>query len=934
MIYEKEDKLINQLENQKYKGIKPLVTELETRMKDMDICEQQKFINNLYRNLSEYGSEKLDKVLNIYNKEHFPLKTNSERQEEYQQVASKITTLFTQYGNRYGKENADVDSFVKEQFRETLSELNSDSIQEIIDIVSKTLKKEDKDAFQMVSKEYGEKNHIRIRLSDFMLAQEQAKELSDKLNFDKSGLTEEEIEIKKSQAENDFKFAVLESAKVMKPDDFQAAIYILDKQLDYNGRRLLDSAIKLNNKKNQDKFETRRIKLSEKEKDASWQKIESESVFDRKLREFYERLEFFKNGRDFPEFRDKYDSGVVNKMLRGYAHLQDFIGEVGKFIKDNIDYYTKNYADKANDKESDKNGEKASENINNHNPASPFYTVIHDAYKEKGKELVNMLNSGAIDKETAEKLFVMDISYICSQDAIKQNELFSLYANSLSDAIKQQGTSMECKNTIMSFISGYERGIYAEQIKENIEKGYDWSDIHAKYSEKQENKTSNKKENQQTEKKDQRSEYEERVMKAAKAAAEAREIGKDIAEGEYKNADAKMTEFVKAIGQFSYSHQDMDKDQINQYAKIAIASMLTNGEASQDLINNLSQFNDKYFHVGNEKDMAYSLIVGASKIEAANRIHLQHHEPEQPNVFKEDISKAIEQKMQSTTKEKLKQEFISDIANRTKPDIQQCILAEEARKYSLNARSSRGLETEAKIKSAAEVVAEKYLKNAKTKSNRYDAKHGLIALCERVPESFGEQRVYDIIRDAVKDNPTALHALETDTEKYNELRDKWSDKKINITQDEKKADIIQESKTHESELGKEKENAEQSSSLGGMKKIEKFTNPNIEYVDIDLDAALDEINEEDKRHEASLDTVKDLIAAFNKDDNPVDRFSKWLYGKDDKEIRAAVTEIDKSIDNQTGSMRLIEALESNGVCVSAPYSEREVYGYNGEYEER
>ena len=77
-----------------------------------------------------------------------------------------------------------------------------------------------------------------------------------------------------------------ETERLSKPEDFQATINILDRTLSREGRKTLDAAIKSNNKQNINKYETRRIKLSEAEKDSSWQKISAESIKARRLRDF------------------------------------------------------------------------------------------------------------------------------------------------------------------------------------------------------------------------------------------------------------------------------------------------------------------------------------------------------------------------------------------------------------------------------------------------------------------------------------------------------------------------------------------------------------------------------------------------------------------------------------------------------------------------
>mgnify|MGYP000108034137 CR=1 FL=1 len=55
---------------------------------------------------------------------------------------------------------------------------------------------------------------------------------------------------------------------------------------------------------------------------------------------------------------------------------------------------------------------------------SPFYGVVKEAYKENGKNLAVMMDIGRLNKDTAEELFVKSVSYIQTQDKLKQDELY------------------------------------------------------------------------------------------------------------------------------------------------------------------------------------------------------------------------------------------------------------------------------------------------------------------------------------------------------------------------------------------------------------------------------------------------------------------------------------------------------------------------------
>lgn len=90
MIFEKEERLAHKLENNKNNKIDALKNELSERFKELSLKEpeeQQAYISNLYRGLSQAGTDKLNKVLDLYNKEtDGALKTHDEIMNGYQQT--------------------------------------------------------------------------------------------------------------------------------------------------------------------------------------------------------------------------------------------------------------------------------------------------------------------------------------------------------------------------------------------------------------------------------------------------------------------------------------------------------------------------------------------------------------------------------------------------------------------------------------------------------------------------------------------------------------------------------------------------------------------------------------------------------------------------------------------------------------------------------
>lgn len=530
MLLENEIDLIKKMDNERYKGVKSIAKEFSDYVDNtfIDASVRQVTVDEMYKNLSNFGAEKFDKIIDMYNKEHpdQPLKSQAEIKKSYQPAIDKSIALFTGQGEQYGQQNRIMDNFMRSQFANIMSSVGDVHKQDIVDEISRTLnaKIEEqgfetdrdikiKEAFVDVTKHYSEDNNFRLRISNFDKAEKQAESLSKILDVDTDGLSKEEVDIAKEQARNKFKYSVMEQARKTKGDDFQATIDILDKSLDFDGRKILDKAVQLNNKSsNINKFETRRIKLSEHEKDKSWQKFDAQTMFSKKLKNFKEEWRDIKANKEIPH--DKCDSKGLNKLIIGYINIQAYISKVCDFMADMIDYYsgskykdqkeeTKKSESKAenqagkdaeNTKDAAENSTKDAGQGEAHDEnktadagskqqesgkpdMSPFYGVVKEAYKENGKNLAVMMDIGRLDKDTAEELFVKSVSYIQTQDKLKQDELYESFASGLQDAIADPNISFETKQVLTGFVINYEFDNYKDKIQENIEKGCRWDDI-------------------------------------------------------------------------------------------------------------------------------------------------------------------------------------------------------------------------------------------------------------------------------------------------------------------------------------------------------------------------------------------------------------------------------------------------------------------------
>lgn len=528
MLLENEIDLVKKMDNERYKGVKSIAKEFSDYVDNtfIDASVRQVTVDEMYKNLSNFGAEKFDKIIDMYNKEHpdQPLKSQAEIKKSYQPAIDKSIALFTGQGEQYGQQNRIMDNFMRSQFANIMSSVGDVHKQDIVDEISRTLnaKIEEqgfetdrdikiKEAFVDVTKHYSEDNNFRLRISNFDKAEKQAESLSKILEVSTDGLSKEEAAMIKEQAQNKFKYSVMEQARKTKGDDFQATIDILDRSLDFEGRKTLDKAVQLNNKSsNINKFETRRIHLSEHEKDKSWQKFDAQTMFSKRLKNFKEEWRDIKANKEIPN--DKCDSKGLNKLIIGYINIQAYISKVCDFMADMIDYYSgskykgqkeeakkseskaENQAGKDAGSAKDENNTKDADHGESHDESktadtgskqqepgkpdmSPFYGVVKEAYKENGKNLAVMMDIGRLNKDKAEELFVKSVSYIQTQDKLKQDELYEAFASGLQDAIADPNISFETKQILTGFAINYEFDNYKDKIQENIEKGCRWDDI-------------------------------------------------------------------------------------------------------------------------------------------------------------------------------------------------------------------------------------------------------------------------------------------------------------------------------------------------------------------------------------------------------------------------------------------------------------------------
>lgn len=452
MFYHKEEKFIKDLE--KSKNPQVLMQDFLNRLSSSK--DKQSDINLLYQQLSIKGTKNLNKLIYDYNKQHTDAKVKTYTQviSDYKDKIEAASNMLLKSGHRYGKEDFETDRELRREFYNIMDSVRPECMQDIINEINKYIDNAitsqnfslEKDvlcvnAFKSIVHDFGDKNLLRLYISNINVVDDEVKKLQN--------IYKNVEDIK------EFKDAMIKSCQTIEPADFQAVINRLDRELDYKGSKAVDSVVQSINNHSENKFETRRVLLTEKEKDSSWQKFEHESILSKKLRELNERLQEIKRNREHPN--DKYDRNFISSTMRVLTNLQNIIAEAADFIRTHIVEY---YASLNKEQEVLKK--------------EPFYEVMVEAYKEKGKAIVDGINSGELTKEEAQNLFVMDISYIKTQNLDRQTELFNAYAQNITMSLREKEIKASTKNIMYTLIANYEQSKFDKEIEYNIKNGCHW----------------------------------------------------------------------------------------------------------------------------------------------------------------------------------------------------------------------------------------------------------------------------------------------------------------------------------------------------------------------------------------------------------------------------------------------------------------------------
>lgn len=819
---------------------------------------------------------------------------------DYQKNAETISKLFLEHGADY-LSNIDTDTLLRDNLYAFFDRMPQDKLQAEIDSINERLDsallkkgitalqvKNTRTAFYDMTKQYAVQNNLFLRVSSPTFAKTESMRLMAYLHED-------------ARQQASFRTVFLESAHHSNPDNFQATIQELEKQLTPEQKNQMDSLITEHNARSRNKFETERISLTEEEKANSWQGKNANTFLSKKIRDFQERLEAIKKDRLRPQ--DKYDRGIVNTALRTLINLQSIITEVANFITENMKYYESDKQNRKADKEANKNAHTA------------FYDVMKDAYETKGVELGALLNSGQIDAKMAETIFITDIAYIKSLRTEEQPELFSAYVKSMQEALQMQGLTYECKNSLMTMMANYENGNYDNQIQEKIKnKEFYWDKVNPDIKEKQNqdikytqkenqekeetNNEANKQQEQATVKK---GSPQEKMLLDGTYAAEACKIGTDIAmQKDLQTADEKTIAFLQQISQFAKKHASLDTDKINHYTALAAAALLTS-DKNKELEQNMRQFNTKYFFANSEQSRITILLDATAKVDMAG--------VKETNPVRTLLHHAVEQALENREPEK-QQEFLSTIAERVKMEKQQYYLTMEAKSFHLSARAPKALSTQEKQKRSMDLLLEKYTRKAA--NPHIDTFQSFTALCDRMPGKGNEKLVYDTILAGLEGNKAAIATLNHDAKQFNELNQQYGFPEIDfaVGKQQEHSNSIEIDVSQPEQPAKTEKKSRAEMLRDSFRQIDAVHIPNPEEP---------MTNQKGQKKEI---TNQQLLEAFNTGRNQDQLFEQFIAGKSTQEIQETVTMLDNQV-TQEGGYRLADALDSCGLYeIKAPYSEK------------
>lgn len=247
-------------------------------------------------------------------------------------------------------------------------------------------------------------------------------------------------------------------------------------------------------------------------------------------------------------------------------------------------------------------------------------------------------------------------------------------------------------------------------------------------------------------------------------------IGKSIAEGDYKNADEATVAFVNKISSFAYDNPGMSKYEVDAMTKIAVASVMAHDMADKDFARelkmNLNQYSTEKFDINSETSRIHVLLDAVEKVDYAMKIQGKDRDY---NPLKEDLHESMKSSLSKAKTPNERQKFISDIANNLRSDSKQYLLAMEAKQFGVKAEGPDKLKNDYIINDKISRLSERYIISSKTGHN-LDSKEIFIGLCDKMPEEKGgAQAVFDKMKDALKDNKDALKMLKQDALEYSAM---------------------------------------------------------------------------------------------------------------------------------------------------------------------
>ena len=221
------------------------------------------------------------------------------------------------------------------------------------------------------------------------------------------------------------------------------------------------------------------------------------------------------------------------------------------------------------------------------------------------------------------------------------------------------------------------------------------------------------------------------------------------------------------------------------------------------------------------------------------------------------------------------------------------------------------MKSEGQILRKIDKLAGVYDKKSTTNNERINTEQGFIGLCERVPEGFGSQKVFDALRTQLKNNDKALKMLKKDMETYNKIKGR---EEISYEPKKQSQNILKSGLKNQPTV--EAPKPQHTDFVDFM--TEEISNPEEILQTAATGNIIDvEVEKEKVNIKEDVDIEQTLIDAFNNGKNAEKKLIKWSEGKSETDIQNMIAKIDNNIMDINAASRLSNAINNNADFIGA-----------------